>query len=104
MYSQRRTNNILQAPKNIVHLTNSKWNFSHKINTTQFNLHPSVASIEMYKIHSPHPPPPTVMGGCWAISRNIYIGGTNVKLGFWVGIASLGRGDFFLGGTWKLLV
>ena len=58
MYSQRRTNNILQAPKNIVHLTNSKWNFSHKINTTQFNLHPSVASIEMYKIHSPHPPPP----------------------------------------------
>ena len=29
------------------------------------------------------------------IYQNVYIGGTEVKSGFWVGIGFLGRGDFF---------
>ena len=33
--------------------------------------------------------------GHWAIFQNAYIGGTQVKLGFWVGIGTLGEGDFF---------
>ena len=49
--------------------------------------------------HSSHPPLPLhpwVMGkGHWAIFQNAYIGGTQVKLGFWVGIGTLGEGDFF---------
>ena len=49
--------------------------------------------------HSSHPPLPLhpwVMGkGRWAIFQNAYIGGTQVKLGFWVGIGTLGEGDFF---------
>ena len=33
--------------------------------------------------------------GSWVIFQNIYMGGTKVKLRFWVGIGTLGGGDFF---------
>ena len=34
-------------------------------------------------------------GGSWTIFQDVYIGGAYVKLRFWMGIDTLGRGWFF---------
>ena len=62
-----------------------------------------MGTIGLSEYSSPHLPLPAPLGdwgggrvrGCRAIFQNVYLGGTWVKSGFWVGIGFLGGGDFF---------